>query len=287
MPKTTAEWENSYLWAVMIDGKDAEKGPHVYDWDHEFFYKVAKSLSDIYAKEGTPEGEEDLTLDLVEKIRKGAFDGHAHYDPPYYKGGGGIMPHCTDRMKCPDRLSLLERIPEYLYTFKNGTEDCPTHLRPHVDGDKPDLLQRIIASYNEDLASARENGGKKNDMLNAIVAFARSFAFLHPFQNGNGRLRNLLLQREIRRLKVGCGTIMYNNNKDAFVDGWPRYRAKVLEGIQMFEEGYAKKANPWLNQTKQEMHLKHFETLHGLSECSEKDMGSGGSIALHREEDQQ
>merc|ERR1712146_462172 len=100
-----------------------------------------------------------------------------------------------------------------------------------------------------------------DELLEILVSFTRSFAFLHPFSNGNGRLRNILLQRELRRLGIACGTMMFNYNKDAFVDGFSRQVSKIKEGIRMFDEAVASGKNPWLDQVTVEKHNADFETL--------------------------
>jgi len=45
MPTEYKEWDSKDKWfyGLIIDGKDASKGPHVYDWDHQLFPRVFKA----------------------------------------------------------------------------------------------------------------------------------------------------------------------------------------------------------------------------------------------------
>lgn len=337
MPTNTSQWEASFHWGVFFDGKDATKGPHVYDWDKKFFFKVSDLLTNVYADEQTEAGREELSLDLVERFRKATyqnldynekcmamvcetehsisaggfkpFGGFGNSQPgvgacrrkkvPSSKaskyadvecvnkaGGNEIMPRCTDEMECSDVQALLTNIPSYLYTYnelKTKNPICPKGLRAEIpQGDtKKQVLRRLISNYNDALHSALAGGFAREQVFNALMKFTRSFAFLHPFENGNGRLRNMLLQRELRRLGLACGTMMFNYNKDAFVDGHERYSAKVKEGIEWFDWAIQNQKNPWLDNSTVAAHQEKFETLNGLEKCAARGkFGSGGTINL-------
>jgi len=264
---------------VLIDGKDAHKGPHVYDWDHKFFSMMTSALSDIYKKEGKKEGKKKLSQELVESFNKKTFGDDAAYD--HSVGGGGIMPTCTDKMVCDDVKSLLLHMPEELYTAEHQSKKgCPRGLKPTLLGKaKKEELLELISKYNKGVSKA----DGKDEKLHELVKFTRSFAMLHPFRNGNGRVKNLILQRELRRLGIACGTMMYNYNKDVLVDGFPRHVRKVEEGIRVFDETVAAKGtnNPWLDEKTVERHQQDFPVLKHLDKCfQKKSFGSGGSVAL-------
>lgn len=283
MPKMLKEWEQSPLWGVFVDGKDAAdpRSPHIYDWDRNFFQKVSKTLSTVYANEENNVGKKDLTIDQIERYRTMSYS-DLEYGQPGDFAAREIMPDCTDKMDCKDVLSLLVHIPKTLYTSSHGDKSCPRGLMAAPYEDKKSMLKHILEHYNKKINKVKgETQAEKEQLLDALVAFTRSFAFLHPYANGNGRLRNILLQREIRRLGLGCGTMMYNNNKDAFVDGHDRQVGKVREGIRMFNEAVKTDKNPWISPETIKMHKVNFQTLNGLERCAQKKrMGSGGTINL-------
>jgi hypothetical protein len=297
MPKSKKEWKESAFWAVLIDGKDAKEGPHVYDWDHQFFSKMTSSLSAMYKKEGTSQGKKKLSQKLVETMHRTVFVNEAGDKPGKYDsnvGGGGIMPQCTNHMSCDDVKSLLQYTPKELFIVKPKNEEqvqynkhksnkgCPRGLKPAILGaeKKEVMLGQMISQYNHGVEKAGEN---KTAALHELVKFVRIFAMMHPFPNGNGRVKNLILQREIRRLGIACGTMMYNYNKDVLVDGFPRHVRKVEEGIRVFDETVAAKGteNPWLDEKTVDRHKQDFDVIPGLDKCfAKKSFGSGGAVTL-------
>ena len=69
-----------------------------------------------------------------------------------------------------------------------------------------------------------------------IARLLQNLAYLHPLDGHNGRSRLLLLQYELRRNKLACGTMMFNNNKNAYFDTLDAFTAKILEGIRVYNE---------------------------------------------------
>lgn len=310
MPTTHDEWEKSYMWGVFIDGKDVKQGPHVYDWDKKFFYRISALLSGIYDKEQSylkkgsfSARKHELDIETIEKIREQAY-GDQIYTPPLDLAAKGIMPECTDLLHCDDVNALLKHIPENFYTFEsiNATDDggsCKRGLRAQVpSGEKRYFLINMTNEYNLRSQQILSEGADdmKDQLLENLVIFARSFAFLHPFQGGNGRTRNMLLQREIRRLGIGCATMMFNYNKDAFVEPHDRYLQKVRQGLEMFDLAVQTGKNPWKNQTVVDEYKAKFEVLSGIEQCvnhhsktgkdsgKEKSFGSGGTILMRTQE---
>jgi len=294
MPTSQSEWKESSFWAVLIDGKDAQKGPNVYDWDHDFFAKVSTELSAIYKKEGTREGKQKLSQKIVEDFHENVFGktkdklgNVVQYGTN--RGGDGIIGPCTDKLKCDDLKSLLRHVPKEIFTAKTpegkqklNAHSCPKGLqKAHLTGARKEvMLGEMIHNYTHGVKAAK---GNKKKMLTEVVKFSRVFAMMHPFQNGNGRVKNLILQRELRRLGIACGTMMYNYNKDVLVDGFPRHVRKVEEGIRVFDETVAAKSteNPWLDEKTVDRHKTDFAAIHGLDKCfAKKKFGSGGSIAF-------
>jgi hypothetical protein len=164
MPVSRKEWEDSYLWGVFIDGKDVKQGPHVYDWDMDFFKHVSRTLSGIYAKEGSFTGKKELDQRMVEHFRAQTY-GDLIYTPPKDLAAKGIMPECTNKMQCEDVKSLLQRIPPDYYDFDSKSETerrrakqgCPLGLQAKTHKTKDVLLGELIDEYNSNIKEALGN----------------------------------------------------------------------------------------------------------------------------------
>ncbi|CAJ1328955.1 unnamed protein product [Effrenium voratum] len=112
-------------------------------------------------------------------------------------------------------------------------------------------LLRLFESYHAALDQS------VSDPLALLSSLLKGLALLHPLpeRDRNGRSRLLLLQRELRRLNLACGTMNYNNNNNDSVE---TYTLKLREGIAMYEEAAASQRNPWLDPTKAAKHLTTF-----------------------------
>merc|ERR1719345_266878 len=78
-------------------------------------------------------------------------------------------------------------------SYKSFTRENPVPVEEH--------LVALIAQYNKKVTKRDTDQGK----IRALSNFLRNWAWLHPWSGGNGRIRNLVLQREIRQLGLGCG----------------------------------------------------------------------------------
>jgi len=281
MPLNESQWESGPFWGLFIDGHAAIRGPHAFDGDHDFFRKVSSSLSRMYASELTTEGREAPTIRLLEQIHWDQFgETPEHGGGGNHPGGTGIVPQCTNLMDCDDRTSLLDHIPVEFYT---SSEPCHHDLHLKSLPYPKELLEYIIGDYEQGIQDSLRSGRRrtviKDNLMGTLGIFSRRFGLLHPFREGNGRLRNFLVQRELRRLGLACGAMMYNFNKDVFVDGHERYLGKLKEGIAVFQEAIKTRVNPWALEGAAERHKLQFPGLRGLEECYKKGhFGSGGVI---------
>ncbi|CAE7872834.1 DNAH7, partial [Symbiodinium necroappetens] len=105
-------------------------------------------------------------------------------------------------------------------------------------------MKKLFQSYHETLDKASTTPGR----LRALASLMKNLAFLHPLPDRNGRSRLLILQFELRRLKLACGTMSFNNNNNVYTDSVDTLAAKIQEGIDMYAAAMASHQNPWLDQ---------------------------------------
>jgi len=194
-----------------------------------------------------------------------------------HPSGRDIHPMCSNMMSCEERNLMLAGMWPELYTH-SGPKSCPKDISI-VQSDpsltKKGLLERLLKEYNQDISVATNDEEK----LMALANMSKTFMWIHPMGSGNGRLHMVLVQREVRRLGLGCGLLMFNQNKDAFVDTVTQMRDKMQEGLEMFDKAVATGTNPWLETASREAHFKKHKLPKSLEKCGKKEkFGSGGNI---------
>merc|ERR1712217_435339 len=117
-------------------------------------------------------------------------------------------------------------------------------------------LTQILDDYNRKMKSTPRNFTQQR--IAVIAEWLRQFAWLHPLQDGNGRVRTLLLQRELRYRGVAPGAFMFNNNRDIYFISPETYAAKIQEGSSMALLALKIHSNPWLNKSNVDAHFEHF-----------------------------
>jgi len=278
MPVDYKVWDDpkAHYFGLIIDGKDAKQGPHVYDWDHKFFPKVFSAMQWVYQNE---EGEHSgpPTMDTIMKIHDHCCVDWNFRENTLHPSGRDIHPKCSNMMSCAERNAILEGMWEELYQ-SSGDKSCPKDIsivqrNPEVS--KKALVEKLLKEYNGAIAKAANNDEK----LMAVANMSKTFMWIHPMGSGNGRLHSVLVQREIRRLRLGCGLMMFNQNKDAFVDTVSGMYNKLKEGLEMFDKSVATGKNAWLEQESVDAHFARHKLPDSLKKCSEqKTFGSGGNI---------
>jgi len=280
------------FWGMLLDGKDHTQGKSAYNWHG--FSPAYKSLSFILAKKA---GKDELSYDMLMKTRKiccakemesnPTFDWagmrQGHYEPPVFKNFG-----C---MECEHLKQIIAEVPEEYMKVTKGTNrfaktdnstkfaktcgDIETVLlRPKSVKKTQHLFKELIAAYNKDMKTKVE----KEEKIERLAQYLRDFAFLHPWGNGNGRFRTLQLNHEVRRLGLGCGAMMYNNNKDLYFLTKETYIAKIKEGIAMYDQAITTGQSPWVDPAVVENHKAQFspeKVMPGLLDCKEANSKKG------------
>merc|ERR1719161_2134735 len=174
--------------------------------------------------------------------------------------------------------ALIDDVPRELFKISNGNNThleqnenaCPDYsqvlLKPKSVKQTQKLFKEYLDAYNADM----ETLTIKTDKLDRLASFLKDYAFLHPWGNGNGRFRALMLNHEIRRLGLGCGSFMYNNNKDLYYITKKMYVEKIKEGIAAYNTAIATGKSPWTDEDVVEKHKARFNpniTMPGLMNC--------------------
>jgi len=247
-------------WGMVIDGKDADKGPDAYtdpnknEKDKDSFHDgPLKALRLVH--ETTSAGSEELSMKIVKKIhgeccsQYASWRGHSNHT--------GHTLDCIQKIEDPTlRMMGTKGINKgYIQmigkkakdgSYKDYTRGNPAPVEKH--------LEKLIGQYNEKVRGASTDDEK----ITALSNFLRNMAWLHSWHGGNGRIRNLLFQREIRRLGLGCGAMMYNNNRDIFYVDDEIYSKKIREGLDMYKQSESLKLNAWTVQANKDAHRANF-----------------------------
>lgn len=155
---------------------------------------------------------------------------------------------------------------------RNGLsmDDIKTHMKHMID------------TYNKVKIGKTSSQPSSKDKMIALAKFLRSLAWLHPFEDCNGRTRNLLLQKELRRLDLGCGAMMFNNNADIYVSTTETYVAKIEEGLSILSRAIKSDMNPWAqDNVAKQAHITKFPVSEQLKTCVEKFQRNQKSVDLY------
>lgn len=217
-------------WGIWIDGRSATGGQNAYGM--QYSRSMTASMSQVYRLARNEEATLQLEVFMgIKRALGGKF-------VPYVQ----LLdePHATRLLKCfrdhmpADAVALvMDGIILFDADFRNTMRFNLT--------DKQSTIQGLFNMYNVKIAGAV----LPDEKLSAIAWLMRNMAFLHPLEDQNGRSRLMLLQHELRRLGLACGTMNYNNNHNIYVDDVDTYVAKLKEGIKMYDQAAHSGVNPW------------------------------------------
>mmetsp|Transcript_73271 Transcript_73271/g.115573 ORF Transcript_73271/g.115573 Transcript_73271/m.115573 type:complete len:419 (+) Transcript_73271:46-1302(+) len=219
--KSIAEFKGTL---ASKDFKEENKGDFLADWSSMF-----DSIVDL--------GDEKLTAAMLERINDHFVPGphcQSTHDPlknPHYSS---IQKHCSR----PSALfeDQLRSIDPQLYDSSGQRHEPPS----------ASFRLSKLASYLD--SYYREVDGLGNDAhherLRALTTFAWNYSWLHPFCDGNGRTRTLILQRELCRLGYHPA-VNFDNNFELFYQKPGMLQDELIEAMFMWEDAYAFECIPW------------------------------------------
>lgn len=268
-------------WGIWIDGKDATGGSEAYGANYSSLMKHA--LQEVYVTAG-----ETLPADLKDRSMRSVqqFEHLATLlEMPLYKDVGllemdvhagkafqGIYGCLNSSLPKEEIAKMFRTELDSIYDAEcilQGAKPCRRYWLPRQQS-----LLRLFESYHWHLA-------RGDAPLPLLASLLKGLALLHPMPDRNGRSRLLLLQLELRRLKIACGTMNFNNNNNVYVDSVETLTGKLHEGIAMYNMYNAGSSeNPWLDRVNVQEHKSKFPVRFErvLSECYAKhgaDIGVG------------
>jgi hypothetical protein len=282
-PDVVNQTENVLFWGMILDGKDHSKGKEAYDWHG--FKDAYKALQFMLATKP----DEPLEWTHLMKVRNVVV-------PKNGKNFGwarsaqdleGPVFRSYTCLECEHMKTLIADVPQEFWKIKMGTHQkksadgsCPDYasvfLKPKSVSTTQQTFQKLIEEYNADMEKLTD----RSEKLDRLTSFLKDYAFLHPWGNGNGRFRALMLNHEVRRLGLGCGAMMYNNNKDLYYITKKVYRQKIDEGIAMYDKAMASGTSPWVDENVVAEHKKRFDpdvVMPGLTQCRKMEPGPKSS----------
>lgn len=236
------------MWGVWIDGQNATEGHNAYGKDYTNTMSLALHQTfNLLKRDSHAKG---LKVAHFEKLASAAWGGPAHF-----RNYGN--PPCSSRrlaFKCRNKLPK-DRVASIMANIKDGKSDyCST--KDHFD--KP--LAQMFEVYNAKIGAAAD----EKQTLTAVGWLMQNLAFLHPLSDRNSRSRLLLLQFELRRLNIACGTMMHSNGREIYFEPLETYVKKLSEGINMYNEAQEHHfANPWKvnNKVLVQSHTEEFDSV--------------------------
>jgi len=233
-------------WGIWIDGRDAHKGEASYG--ETYGQEVDPALKKMYAK-----------AELNKKPDMALFKSVAHMvDEKFDEADGwhGLTPGSAVCLKeFPQKhfnevmsdVSVMDKEFKYTHGASRGQQ-----------------MTDMFKAYNK---KQKKAVGDKEKQISAIAFLVHNMAFVHPLKDHNGRSRLLLVQHELRRLNLGCGTMMYNNNRDAIFNTPKETAGKIKEGMLMYNTWQESGVNPWTDPANQKKHLADFAVSKKLKKC--------------------
>lgn len=103
-------------------------------------------------------------------------------------------------------------------------------------------LQRYLDDFNEKIAQVQPDDHVAR--IKALALLKWRIAWLHPFFDGNGRTRELVVQRELCRLGYHP-VVSFDNNGELFYQTLQMVEDQLVEAFFLWEDAYALHCIPW------------------------------------------
>jgi hypothetical protein len=236
-------------WGLWIDGRDAHKGQYAYTKPYN--KEVEPVFQMIYSK--VAENEEP-GLPLLTAIADMCHEHFSLTNTPHHLTSA--VANCLRQDNKAHFAEVMEDVMTLPYS--NG--------QFHFSGTKGEQITTLFDEYNsrQRLATAEAN---QEDQLKALAFLMHNLAFAHPLTDHNGRSRLLMTQHELRRLNLGCGTFMYNNNRDMTFNTVTETVGKLKEGMLMYDLWKETGVNPWTDKAMQKKHKTDFARNKKVKQC--------------------
>eukprot|EP00747_Dinoflagellata_sp_TGD_P143192 gnl/TRDRNA2_/TRDRNA2_176354_c0_seq5.p1 gnl/TRDRNA2_/TRDRNA2_176354_c0~~gnl/TRDRNA2_/TRDRNA2_176354_c0_seq5.p1 ORF type:complete len:423 (-),score=23.71 gnl/TRDRNA2_/TRDRNA2_176354_c0_seq5:480-1748(-) len=125
----------------------------------------------------------------------------------------------------------------------NNSVDRLELLQTYLD----DYHFKIRAQHNESQVHRQHHADAQ---LDALAELLIRIAHLHPFCNGNGRMRTLILNRELVRLGYHP-SLMFDYNREIYYMTRDQVKTMIVEGLFMWEDAVRYNCTPWTDEAVQ------------------------------------
>lgn len=265
-------------WGMLIDGKDANLGEFAYG--QSFSKHMQQALDLVLNMRNNEEISVQSIIDLQSSICGQPFrypDQNYMFELP-----------CLQKANNPElKRDILADLPpeivdvHYLEDHEGRQTLDWVGIKNGLSRDDIKMyLKHIVDTYNDVGIEKNSSYASSKEKLIALAKFLRSLAWLHPFADCNGRTRNLLLQKELRRLNLGCGAMMFNNNADIYVSTTTTYVAKMEEGLLILNRAMKSNSNPWTQDDVVKAHIGRFPIPEQLEKCRSAFLNNQKDVAL-------
>jgi hypothetical protein len=256
-------------YGLFIDGKDSNNGSLAYGFDYARRMLAAWKHMQLNISQ-------ELTVQYVADIHERAYGRPGARK--FVFNAAIEFARCMHWVENDDlKRALLTDLSEDIVDVKLNEHGSIDSIRAKIfsEGEVYTHLANIIGKYNSEQRRAQQ----PQQQLKILAGFLRSLAWLHPFEDGNGRTRTLVLQHELRRLNLGCGAMMFNNNANIYFDTTETYVRKILEGQDAAAYALLHGANPWSDPIRRASHLEAFPVVDELKQCTDLFTPLGKSLA--------
>jgi len=243
---------NEQMWGVWIDGRSATKGKDAYG--KGYHRAVMSSLQSVYQL--VPDGA-DANLDIYLQVMRNLQQSWRSFPNPIRK----------EIKQCHEDAMPEDTIRKIMTTVQVVDADYLPE-EPMTAQGYGNMLTKLFADYASEVSGYP---GRESELF-SMAKLLQNMAFLHPLGDQNGRSRLALLQYMLRQRKLGCGTMMHNNNKNIYFETASNYAKSLDEGIKIYET--ASKTgfliNPWQTEEVQTSHAILFpqpQYMHKLHDC--------------------
>lgn len=248
------------MWGLWIDGRNADGGIDAYG--DKYHGSVMSSLQVAYQMAQSHSGVE-LSYPIFAEMIKTLDCRWRNYPNTFFRE----VKTCHEVLPRNVVQEIMSTVEDKQWSSMKG--------KPNEKQYKSSLIH-LFDNYNKEV---REFPGRDAELM-SIARLAQNMAFLHPFGDRNGRSRLLLIQYLLRQRHIGCGTMMYNNNKNIYFSTASDYAKRLDEGIKIYDKASANNfsTNPWNTAEVQNLHHAQFPTpayMPELKQCWQGMQNSG------------
>jgi len=234
------------MWGLWVDGRDAHRGIDAYG--EKYHNPVMSSLQVAYQLAQSQPDVELIYQTFILMIKTLQPSWRASPNP------------VSEEVRPCHEVMPQDVVQDIMSTVEHNWTDPYMVSRPPRPAHHyhKSFLAQLFDTYNKEV---HDFPGRDAELL-SIARLAQNMAFLHPLGDQNGRSRLLLIQYLLRQRHIGCGTMMYNNNKNIYFSTASDY-AKILdEGTKIYDKASVNSfsTNPWSTPEVQDSHRAHFPT---------------------------